>query len=138
MAANPRKYNIYFGIDIAPKNKSFNEFIDKNYVEIKLNFTFYSYDPNNNITNLLEYFISTFWYKYQYCFCELFLFKLDSGKYVIIKDKKLNLVDLGLDNIYIIQRHSECICEKKYMFSKTDLMAELKQIKKNMCKLKLN
>ena len=61
---------------------------------------------------------------------------MDSGKYVIIKDKKLNLVDLGLDNIYIIQRHSECICEKKYMFSKTDLMAELKQIKKKYVQVK--
>ena len=129
MATNPRKYNIYFGIDKTSKKKSFKELIDKKNFELKENFTFYSYDPKQNILNLLEYFISNFWFKYPYCLCELFLFKLESGKYIIINNKKLKLIDLRLDNLYIIRRDSECICEKKYMLTKTELLSEIKQIK---------
>ena len=84
MATEPRKYNIYFGIEKNSKKRSLQEFIDKNNFELKQNFTFYSYDPQQNILNLLEYFISNFWFKYPYCLCELFLFKLESGKYFII------------------------------------------------------
>ena len=129
MATNPRKYNIYFGVDKAPENKRLKELINKNDLDLKENFTFYLYDPKQTIIDLIEYFISHFWFKYQYCFCELFLFKLESGKYIILNGKEQKLNDLGLDNLYIIKRDSECKCEKKYMLSKTKLMAEMKTIK---------
>ena len=137
MATNPRKYNIYFGIEKLPNNNNLNELICKNNFELKDSFIFDSYDPKQNILNLLEYFMSNFWFKYPYCLCELLLFKLESEKYVIIKNKNAKLTNLRVDKLYIIKRNEECNCNKKYMLTKTDLLSEIRTLKEKYERVKL-
>ena len=110
------------------------------------NFTIYDYDSKLTINSLKEYFLLTFGNKYKYCPCVLFVYYkssslFDEDKLILLdKNDKKKLSEFNYNHLYIIKRNSICDCEikeyNKYMnMQKTDIIIELKNLKKECSKL---
>ena len=137
-----KKYIIYLGKDESENDKKNENVIGIDNVGIEIQFEFYDYKKNSTLKDLKAFFMENFNEAYQYCKCQLSVFDKNGYEYHLIsEDEKKELNNCPKDDLYLIKRKAECVCEcknyKEYInISKLEAFDEIIKLKKEIDKLK--
>ena len=137
MFAQKTEYFIDFYVQ-NPRTYMNNNQIKVEDCTLREKFSFNDYDNKQTIRSLKEYFLTFFGHKYQFCTCQLMLFKKNSHIFNQSFFEKYDRLDNTLINrlntfdLYLIKINDECICniEPLYYLNKYDLIKKIESYKK--------